>query len=616
MKLPIGYELQNKKTNKVYTIENIYTIKVNDKVIVNRSYWPWPNTPIPDNPKVEDALGEGGFGITYLASSRVSVNGVQQTHWFAIKEFFDKSNCQRDADGHTVIFNSPNNQQGIADFIREARRLKDEFRHDNVVKVVDVFQSNGTAYYVMEFLEGGSLENRVNPKEGEIRPMSEAEAINLMQPLLEAVEYLHSKNFMHCDIKPNNIVLHNNEPVLIDFGESLHFDNNGHLTSPLSANNGTPGYCPPEQYMGIDNFEPTCDVYALGATFFFLVTGTHPKHCKNIKKSDLIDGLQSHGVSEVFSDAIIHAMELNKQTRTPSVAALMQELGTRPMPDTLPIGYHLICGADDYEIIENGKIGTRYIEYNVYRLPKDEQRGVTAPIRYKLYEFYVKGATSRDRKYNVQQVNQHSSEFAEFLQAENKRKSYPGFSRFEANGTMYFVHHRQVIGRPSFNVWKRVGYVAGVIALAYGFYFAINKIDWEPVLSTLKDTATLSDSIAYQHEEEITEFTNSVENMEFDIMVKVPNSVPDEYRNTLREQGLLRFSYTGEVTEDSIPNGYGKAVFANGDIYEGLFECGIGKETDKNAVYTFTKDSLKYKGVTHYFVFKGDSEGQYIEIKK
>lgn len=581
MYLPIGSKLINNK-GETYTIEQI----------VNRSFWPWPDRSIPASAEINNILGEGGFGITYLASREIYAGGIQQTHWFAIKEYFVQKSCNRDADGQTVIFNNAEDKEEIEGFIKEAYRLKN-LAHDNIVKVVDVFKSNGTAYYVMQFLEGGSLQDRVAPEDGVAVPMSEAEAVNLMKPLMEAVEYLHSKHFTHCDIKPSNIVLHKNQPVLIDFGESLHFSDKGDLTTTRNKSGLTEGYCPPEQYIGINKFEPTCDVYALGATLFFLVTGKKPKKVNDITAYYFETNLRIPGVSDVLYNAIVHAMAYNKYERTPSVAALMQELGTRSIPDPLPVGYRLTHGIDEYEIINEGKVRSHYIEYLVFHLTKNEQIGKTERVRYKLYEFYVKGETTRDRKYNVQEVNQNSLEFTEFLQTEEKHKSYPGFFRFEANATSYFVHQCQTIVTPSTNLWKKIGRsaacIAGVALVTCGGYYAATKIDWSNL---------------------ITPSSIKVSNISFDIAeIGSLDNIDVAY---LKANEMLHFTYTGEATADSLPNGRGIARFEDGTTYEGLFVNGVCRDTA--AIFSFPDGSVFKGSVDNYFCMNGrlsDKDGSY-----
>lgn len=607
MYLPIGSKLTNKK-GEVYTIEQI----------VNRSFWPWPDRPIPDNAKKENILGSGGFGITYLASCEISDGGIPQVHWFAIKEYFVQKTSERDADGHSVIFNNEEDKKGIESFIKEADRLKD-LSHDNIVKVVDVFKSNGTAYYVMQFLEGGSLQDRVAPKGGAVAPMSEAEAVNLMKPMMEAVEYMHSRHLMHCDIKPSNIVLHKNKPILIDFGESLHFNDKGDLTTTHGERGITPNYSSPEQYVGIDKFEPTCDVYALGATLFFLVTGKKPARPTDLSAEYFEKSLRPHGVSDVLFNAIVHAMAFNKQDRTPSVAALMQELGNRKMPSLLPIGYRLNHGVDEYEIIDEGKVCSNHIEYLVYHLHKNDQIGATERVRYKLYEYFVEGTTSRERNYHLQHVSRNGSAYSSFLRMSKEHESYQDFRSFEANGTSYFVHRRRTMPKPSPNLWKKVGYVAGVMALAGSFYWIVDSVNWASIKTMFDRDDIPATAIADSLAADTTRVPSisEVENYSFDVIAKVKNV---KVSLLVENLGMYRYTYTGEVNADTIPNGKGTAVFVDASgktsTYEGSFVNGIAHGDNANFKCT---DGSVFVGKIHNFLFvEGKltlTNGQYFEGK-
>ena len=231
--------------------------------------------------KVEDVLGVGGFGITYKVSSMVLVDNVPINTFFAMKEYF-MSSCFRDKDNKTMLFSPTMKmdvEESLNDFITEVRRLNAlGHKSDNIVKVNEVFKENGTAYYIMEYLEGGNLQEYVRKKGA----LSEKEAIALLTPIAHAMEALHSERILHLDIKPENIVLKKDLitgktcPVLIDFGLVKHFDSKGKPTTRLAAKGASDGFAPMEQYTTIDSFAPTLDVYALGATLYCLLKGKNP----------------------------------------------------------------------------------------------------------------------------------------------------------------------------------------------------------------------------------------------------------------------------------------------------------------------------------------------------
>lgn len=493
MKLPVGTTLTNKDGEK-YTIEKI----------VDGYPWPWPNKPIPKDAKVKEFLGQGGFGITYLASRKIRVGSIPQTHWFAVKEYFVKGKSERGADGQSVIFDSPSDQEEKKDFIQEATRLM-KLDHPGIVKVVDVIEANNTAYYVMQYHEGGTLQQLVQPKEGAPRPMSASEVVNMMRQVLEAVEYLHSKHFMHCDIKPANIVLSNNNPILIDFGEARHFDAKGEPTTTQKATIGfTVGYSPVELMAGnVAHFTPKYDVYALGATMFCLLTGKDPlDSAKIVEQPDYFEThLGNIGIPDSLYQAIVRAMAYNINDRIKDVKTLMQEVGTAPMPKELPQGYQLRVGDDVFEILEPGNIGPHYIEYVAHCQGKNDRKGQIANNRYCLMEFYVDGSTERARDRSVKNVKKNGAEYEAFCNELQAHKAAKGYVEFEANDTVYFAYRL-----PWLEMWiniintirripPMVGYIAGILVLAVCFYIAVSFIDWNGLFSSQPKDATKGDSL-------------------------------------------------------------------------------------------------------------------------
>lgn len=275
--------------------------------------------------KIEKSLGSGSFGITYLATSKIKYDNLSFTAKFAIKEHFMES-CFRDENGinvHCTPTSQTNVEQSRKDFINEARRLRDICQSSrNIVKVNETFEANGTAYYVMEYLDGGSPE-----------PMDEKSAVELIRQISEAVDILHKNKLLHLDIKPDNIVLKTSEdgevyPVLIDFGITKHFDEKGRPTSSPNVKGVSQGYAPIEQSDEIREFAPTLDIYALGATLLYLLTGKNPpSSVKLIDPSQKeLKNLIPESVSQQTKEAILHAMMPNKNDRTQTVKAFLMEL--------------------------------------------------------------------------------------------------------------------------------------------------------------------------------------------------------------------------------------------------------------------------------------------------
>lgn len=273
---------------------------------------------------IKDVLGIGGFGITYKATD-------EKGRLYAIKECF-RQGFFRKEDGKTM--SCPNTLQeeyrnALKDFEKEADRLislRDKTKH--IVQVVEKIKAYDTMYYAMEFLNGGNLREYTKQK-----PLPEKRAIEIMTPIFKAVTLLHSgaDKFLHLDIKPDNITMTEDVygesfPVLIDFGAAKHFDSSGALKSSTSiaVKGVTPGYSPIEQYMGVDSFDARLDVYALGATMFYLLTGTNPKKPDDITAEYLRQALRNNSLN--VQNAVIHAMKKDKTDRTPSVEQFYKEL--------------------------------------------------------------------------------------------------------------------------------------------------------------------------------------------------------------------------------------------------------------------------------------------------
>ena len=281
--------------------------------------------------KILAVLGTGGFGITYKAVSEVKVKeGFSAPMFFAIKEHFMKG-CYRDTDKTHVLCPPTMRtdvEQSREDFRTEAERLmKLNGQSPNIVKVNEWFDANGTRYYVMEYLDGQTLD-----KYAAGRPLSEAKALSLLLPVARAVELVHQEKLLHLDIKPDNIVLKTDFasgatiPVLIDFGLAKHFDGKGRPTSHLVAKGATEGYAPMEQYGEIDHFAPEIDVYALGATLFYLLTGKNPPKAFEMEAVASLPCKLPPDVSPRVRQAVAGAMQPIKTSRTQTVAEFIAAL--------------------------------------------------------------------------------------------------------------------------------------------------------------------------------------------------------------------------------------------------------------------------------------------------
>lgn len=232
--------------------------------------------------RIEGILGQGGFGITYKAIMQVEVKGplgmIQTEIHVAIKEFFMKDLCNRDEQTCQVSVPSSGSMQQVESyrkkFWKEAQNLS-KLSHPNIVKVLDVFNENNTSYYVMEYISGGSLQQYVK-QQGAI---PEETALTYIRQLASALDYMHQNHVCHLDLKPGNVLMDDkkSQVKLIDFGLSKQYDDEGGQTSstPVGVSEG---YAPMEQYElgGVSEFSPATDIYSLGATLFFLLSGMKP----------------------------------------------------------------------------------------------------------------------------------------------------------------------------------------------------------------------------------------------------------------------------------------------------------------------------------------------------
>ena len=206
-------------------------------------------------------------------------------------------------------------------FVKEANNLAG-LSHPNIVKVIDVFKENGTDYYVMEFLGGGSLKDLVK-KNGKI---DESQALHYISQVGDALDYMHSQKYMcHYDVKPGNIMLDNSgTPKLIDFGISKNYDTEGNQTSstPVGISKG---FAPLEQYQqSVQELSPQTDVYALGATLYYLLTGSVPPEASLVFNNGL-PALPT-SISEKTRIAIESAMQPRKKDRPQSMREFLDLL--------------------------------------------------------------------------------------------------------------------------------------------------------------------------------------------------------------------------------------------------------------------------------------------------
>lgn len=271
--------------------------------------------------KIEKVLGQGSFGITYLAEHTNLGKKV------AIKEFFMKELNSRDEDGSiTGMSDSSLSQNYCQKFKKEAINLS-RLDHPNIVRVTDSFSENGTFYYVMDFIEGQNLNDYIKS-----HYIDEAEAVSIIKSVADALIYMHEeKHMLHLDLKPGNVMRRNDGHIfLIDFGLSKHYSTDGQPETSTTIGLGTAGYAPIEQSNQAKNgeFRPTIDVYAIGATFYKLLTRETPPPASDLVSDDelLENKLREKGLSDNLIKVVTEAMCPNVRKRTQSVRAFRDAL--------------------------------------------------------------------------------------------------------------------------------------------------------------------------------------------------------------------------------------------------------------------------------------------------
>lgn len=275
---------------------------------------------------IAEPLHSGGFGITYRATAQIMVGNIPQTVTFTIKEFFMGKICSRDANGNVVV--TAENQQTFksakADFKTEAEILH-SLKHDNIVPVNEVFEQNNTVYYVMSYLGNVSLYQYVAENGGALQ---ESQAKGIILPLTSALAYLHNRNILHLDIKPDNIMMvrHGNtiKPVLIDFGQAMYFVN-GKPKKDKGIRGYSKGYSPLQLKQNVSTFSPSLDIYSLAATLLYMLSGVDPCDAEEQSTHKIYKTLPE-SVSQNTMDAIICGLQKETVNRPNDIASFQNIL--------------------------------------------------------------------------------------------------------------------------------------------------------------------------------------------------------------------------------------------------------------------------------------------------
>ena len=288
--------------------------------------------------KIVKMLGQGTFGITYLAQTRISMDGqlgkMDVTVNVTIKEFFMSDLNNRSADGTNVEKTSSTLVKNyLSKFRREAENLA-KLHHPNIVKVLEVFDENNTTYYVMEYIDGETIDDLIKSK----GHLSEREALDITRHVCAALSYMHEHKMLHLDLKPKNLMRNSEGKIfLIDFGLAKQYTEDGEPESSTSIGLGTPGYAPIEQanYKKDGSFPVTLDIYALGASLYKMLVGKTPPEASSVLNEGLpLSQLKSMGVSDGTIDIVKKAMAPMKKERYQSVQALSLAIKNSEAGDT------------------------------------------------------------------------------------------------------------------------------------------------------------------------------------------------------------------------------------------------------------------------------------------
>ena len=265
-------------------------------------------------------LGQGGYGITYLATTLEEVKGSMGTFPVrvpvAIKEFFVRAYSVRDLTTSDVLVPTAEGKEQVPnlmkDFIKEAETMS-KMEHPNIVKVIEVFKEHQTIYYVMQYLEGSTLSDKVSGS----GPLPVETAKKYIFQIGSAISYLHERKMCHYDVKPDNIMLPDDDKaVLIDFGITRRYDIQGNATTIRSVGYSS-GYSSPEQILGdVQKFSPPSDIYSLAATLFFMVTGKSPSQDH---KANAVVLAECQNIPDEIKSAISAGMQVDSSRRPQTV---------------------------------------------------------------------------------------------------------------------------------------------------------------------------------------------------------------------------------------------------------------------------------------------------------
>jgi serine/threonine protein kinase len=275
--------------------------------------------------RIEQTLGIGGFGLTYLATdSNLNLK-------VAIKEYLPGDLAQRGEDQSVRPKSESTSESfkwGLSRFVDESRTLA-SFRHPNIVRVMRFFEANSTAYMVMEFVAGQPLGEWIRSR----RPLEQSTVLAIAGPLLDGLEVIHRTGYLHRDIKPGNVFIRDDgSPVLLDFGSARAASSGDDLTAIV-----TPGYAPIEQYHSHGQQGPWSDLYAFGGVLYWMITGKRPVEAVARVRQDMLPPAAQAADRNRYSAELLAAVDWalvsHEEQRPQSVSELRSALSGLAAPD-------------------------------------------------------------------------------------------------------------------------------------------------------------------------------------------------------------------------------------------------------------------------------------------
>ena len=292
---------------------------------MEKENWLLEETLLHEKYQIKKVLGQGGFGITYLAYDQTLQQNVAIKEYFPVKIVRRLGNTLRKGQGEyelsaTAMVYPQNGQEekylnGMQNFLEEAQVLFGKFDVEGLAAVKDYFEENGTAYIVMEYLSGPTLQEYEKEHKGKI---SEKQAEILLEPVINALAYIHSIGLVHCDISPDNLIFNKEGQLkLIDFGAAKN------KKKEKEEQYCKGGYTAPEQYLEKEFVGPWSDVYSLCAVWYEMLTGIKvPPAVERLQKDRLKNMTMASEVSEQTNNILKKGLSLEIQKRYFSVLNL------------------------------------------------------------------------------------------------------------------------------------------------------------------------------------------------------------------------------------------------------------------------------------------------------